>query len=200
MTGVRVSKKRIVIGVNCESTRKRVQQFIQEESVRLSFPLEAVAVEITPRPLLGPPVFECRPPEVVDPETGLSTPGFGGIYGGESGIVNVYMLEPSQEKAEEIVLEHYGPNPDREVRVIKGQYTWDQLIEWHDELGKGGIWGIPGIHIMTVDPSKNRITIEVDPEMNSNVVTEVEDVLSRRPVPRAAVILLDWMTDQPLDY
>ena len=185
--------KRVVIGLDCESSRDRVQQAIEDRFVELGLPLEAVVIEVWGRfrQLNMPPSFECIQPGVVDPVTGRSTPGFGGLYI-DSGIAYIYLLEPSQEEAERLVFEQLGRESFervKEVRALKGEYTWTQLMEWY-QLVKKDILEIP-----TADPwverRKNRLTIEVDREYNSDVETEVKEALSRHGVPHEAVILLD---------
>ena len=154
---------------------------------------DAVIFTVRPRayPLIMPPVFECVPAEVIDPATGLSTPGFGGLYV-DSGIAYVYLLEPSQEKAEELVLTQFGSESFegiQEVRALKGLYTWTQLTEWYESI-KDDIRGIPATDVVSIDRHKNRLTIEVRTEREGNTESQIKDVLSRNGVPYEAVILL----------
>ena len=146
LTDLDEGKNRIEVGVACESDRDRVREELQKQLTPLGIPLEAIIVTVRGRayPLITPPVFECIPPETVDPVTGLSTPGFGGLYF-DSGIAYVYLLEPSQGVAEELVLNQIGRESFErlhEVRPLKGQYTWTQLTEWY-ELISGDVREIP---------------------------------------------------------
>ena len=131
--------------------------------------------------------FPCIPAETIDLATGLSTPGFGGLYVA-SGIANVYLLEPSQEVAEELVLEELGRKSFeslRGVRAVQGLYTWAQLMVWYEAIYQNIPQGF-----VNVDSSKNRLTIEVRPEHVDDTERAVRAVLSRHGVPCEAVVLL----------
>ena len=124
LTDLDEGKNLIEIGVACESDRDRVREELQKHITPLGIPLEAITITVRRRalPLITPSVFECIPPETVDPVTGLSTPGFGGLYL-DSGIAYVYLLEPSQAVAEELVLNQVGRESFErlhEVRALKG--------------------------------------------------------------------------------
>ena len=193
LTDLDEGKNRIEVGVACESDRDMVREELQKRLTSVGVPLDAVIVTRRPRayPLIMPLVFECVPSEVIDPATGLSTPGFGGLYV-DSGIAYVYLLEPSQEKAEELVLTLFGSESFegiQEVRALKGLYTWTQLTEWHESV-KDDMRGIPATDVVSVDRHKNRLTIEVRTEHEGNTESQIKDVLSRNGVPYEAVILL----------
>ena len=192
MTDLEFENNRIEIGVNCESNRDRVREELQKRLTSLGVPLRAVVFTVRARPYPNmPSVFECIPPEVIDPATGLSELGFGGYYF-DSGIANVYLLEPSQAKAEEIVLDHVGSESFeriQEVRALKGLYTWTQLTEWYESI-KDDIREIPFTDVVSVDPRKNRLTIEVREENEVSAEREIRAVLSRHGVPYEAVVLL----------
>ena len=193
MTNFSMRLNRIEIGINCEANIDSVRRELQRHLTVLGVPLDAVAYTRRPRPTEPwmPAEFECIPPEVVDPATGFSTPGFGGLYF-DSGIAYVYMLEPSQEKAEELVLKQIGSESFeriQEVQALEGLYTWKQLSEWFI-LIRDDIWKIPGTDVVTVSARKNRLTIEVRIEHEDNAKREIEAVLSRSGVPYEAVVLL----------
>ena len=193
LTDLDEGKNRIEVGVACESDRDRVREELQKQLTPLGIPLEAIIVTVRGRvyPLITPPVFECIPSETVDPVTGLSTPGFGGLYF-DSGIAYVYLLEPSQGVAEELVLNQIGRESFErlhEVRALKGQYTWTQLTEWY-ELINGDVREIPATEIVSIDRHTNRLTIEVRKELDDSAESKIKDVLSRHGVPYNAVILL----------
>ena len=193
LTDLDEGKNRIEVGVACESDRDMVREELQKRLTSLGVPLDAVIFTVRGRayPLIMPPVFECVPAEVIDPATGLSTPGFGGLYV-DSGIAYVYLLEPSQEKAEELVLTQFGSESFegiQEVRALKGLYTWTQLTEWYESI-KDDIRGIPATDVVSVDRHKNRLTIEMRTEREGNTESQIKDVLSRKGVPYEAVILL----------
>ena len=195
LTDLDEGKNRIEVGVACESDRDKVREELQKRLTSLSVPLEAVIFTVRPRayPLIIPTVFECIPSETVDPVTGLSTPGFGGLYV-DSGIAYVYLLEPSQGVAEELVLNQLGRESFErlhEVRALKGQYTWTQLTEWYESISSD-IREIPATDVVSIDRHTNRLTIEVRKEQESSAESKISDVLSRHDVPYEAVILLPY--------
>ena len=198
LTDLDEGKNRIEVGVACESDRDMVREELQKRLTSLGVPLDAVIFTVRPRayPLIMPPVFECVPSEVIDPATGLSTPGFGGLYV-DSGIAYVYLLEPSQEKAEELVLTQFGSESFegiQEVRALKGLYTWTQLTEWYESI-KDDIRGIPATGVVSVDRHKNRLTIEVRTEHEGNTESQIKDVLSRNGVPYRGGHSIDPLID-----
>ena len=130
---------------------------------------------------------------MIDPVTGLSSPGFGGLFR-ESDTLNLYLLDPSQQKAEELALEIVGWDileGARGVRALQGQYTWEQLAEWGDTLRKP-MYEVRGVdRIPFSDETRNRLTVRIDREQNPNVETEIENLLKQLGVPREAVVLLE---------
>ena len=194
MTDLDESKNRIEVGINCESSRDRVRLELQKRLNSLKVPIDAFVFEVRCRafPLSEPPRFECIPSETIDPITGLSIPGFGGLSV-ESGIAKVYLLEPSQETATELVLEQFGRKSFQSlqgIRALKGLYTWTQLTEWYgairDDLGQ-----FPAVGIVAPDPSRNRVSIEVRSQYDPNTERRIQEVLSRHGVPYEAVTVDD---------
>ncbi len=200
-TGLDLNHSRLVVGVDCESSLDRVRLFLQQ---RLPPPaMEIVVVEVLPRgyPANRPTKFPCIPAETIDPATGLSTPGFGGLYVA-SGIANVYLLEPSQEVAEQLVIEELGRKEFRGlqgVRAVQGTYTWAQLMEWYESV-RVDIYKDSAAGMVTVDPGKNRLTIWAPQEYVDDAERKIiKAVLSRHGVPCEAVVLLleDGTTRRP---
>ena len=119
-----------------------------------------------------------------------------------SGIANVYLLEPSQEVAEELVIEQLGRKEFRGlrgVRAVKGTYTWAQLMEWYETV-RDDIYKTIGAGGVTVDLGRNRLTIWVRQEYVDDAQREtIKAVLSRHGVPCTAVVLLiaDGTTHPP---
>ena len=197
MSDVSERINRIEYGIDCERDRDRVERQIREILTRENVPQNAVKVSVEARAMS--PLFECAPPEVFDPATGLSVPGFGGLFfDRDSRTVTVYILEPFQQRAEELAFEVAGqetleryPN----VRVLQGQYTWEQLQGWHDEINNGSqdliAHRLPGGAWLSVypDESENRLRVESNRERNPEAEAEVWDFLERFGVPREAVIL-----------
>ena len=199
MTAVSVQLNRIEVGIDCEANRDSVNHRLPILLSGSGIPTKAIKVTVYPREFFPeyPDDFECAAPEVVDPVTGISSPGFGGLFiDFDTDATNVYILEPSQGKAEELALVIIGDDvlkkyPD--VRAIQGQYTWEQLVEWWyriiDDPTKiqGASFGPGGFH---ADPSGNRLVVEVRHERNPDVEMDIEDFLKRIGVPREAVVFL----------
>ena len=193
-TRLDVGQSRIEIGVNCQSNLGRVRLALQEQLPSLGIPIAAVVFTVwrRPRPMTEPAQFECIQAETIDPITGLSAPGFGGLYF-EDDLVSVYLLEPSQEVAEELVIEELGRKTFESlqgVRAVQGTYTWAQLLEWYESI-EDDIYKDSAAGMVTVDPGKNRLTIWVRQEYVDDAEREIiKAVLSRHGVPCEAVLLL----------
>lgn len=195
--GVSIGEDHVAVGVACGAALERVEHSIRERMVPHKIPQEAVIFEVSGREILpskpaSPYTYECLPEEVLDLATGLSSPGFGGMYI-EHDTINVFLLQPSRRRAEELALAYYGRKIVEEtgdVHAVRGQYTWDQLQGWW-RLIRQRRGEIPGVFPCNVDPKRNRITIEVRRSANMNVVEEVEKWLSELRMPKEAVILLD---------
>ena len=142
VVSVRRVRDRFVIWVRCERDRQKLEQVLEERLPILDIPSDAVVVELsTPFTVIlrctPPPRYYCVPPEVVDPITGVSTPGFGGLHF-ESDIATIHLMEPSQELGERLVWDELGRDRFdalREVRVLKADYTWEQLMEGNYTFG-----------------------------------------------------------------
>ena len=194
--GVSIGEDHVAVGVACGAALERVEGSIRER-MPLDIPQDAVIFEVSGREvfLVKPApqyTYECLPEEVLDPVTGLSSPGFGGMYI-EDDTINVLLLQPSQRRAEELALAYYGSKIVEEtgdVHAVRGQYTWEQLQGWW-RLVRQRRGEVPGAFPCNVDPKRNRITIEVRRTANMKVVEEVEKWLFELRVPKEAVILLD---------
>ncbi len=194
---MRRAENRVFLGVDCEKNVERSLQLLQD----LGIPLDAVRIEATGyvKPDIYPPVadlFDCYPPEVVDPVTGISSPGFGGLYL-ESDIAYVYLLEPSQGLGEEMVREELGGKEAfeferiREVRVLEGQFTWEQLWGWYKLIFEGGGLG-EGTNIRYAEPVPKENRIKLISWPNMPLLTEkIEEGLLKLGVPREAVIFVN---------
>lgn len=195
----------IGLSISCENKVESTLQALEGVGI----PSDAIRIEVIKSPRHDilpppPPIFECVPPEVVAPVTGISEPGFGGLYV-EHEVATVYMLEPSEELAESLVRDELGDagfDALSEVRVLKGEYTWDQLLKWHqlietyryetirdgtDDINWG--WAL-------LNPRNNRITINVLPPETALTgdgwfVRGIEEALLKLGVPREAVIFVN---------
>ena len=187
----------IEIGIDCESNRERVEREIQDRLTSANIPVDVVLVVVRMRPTAsGPFRFECAPAEKIDPVTGVSSPGFGGMFWeGEwpsPPTLNVYMLEPSRKAAEDLALQVVGQeNLERvsEVRALQGQYTWEQLLGWYWQVETAGL-NVPGARLVPdFMEQKNRLMVEIDSDRNSRAEVEIEDLLDLLGIPLEAVVL-----------
>ena len=184
----------VVLWVKCERDRSVVEQVLRERLPILGIPSDAIVVELSggfTGVTLGwapPPRFDCVPPEVVDPITGVSAPGFGGLHF-EPEIATIHLLDPLQEAGEMLVFDELGRDRFsalREVRVLKADYTWEQLMEWYE-----AIKGERGMCNARPDPRNNRIAVEARGSANDNLETEIKEMLSKLAIPREAVIFVE---------
>ena len=198
--GVSIGENRVDVGVACGAALEGVERTTRGRMAPHGIPQDAVNFEVSGRGMLSskpasPYIYECLPPEVRDRATGLSSPGFGGMYiDYDTATINVYLLEPSQERAEELALTFFGGKiveETGEVQALQGQYTWEQLQEWWRTILKGPWWGDQGAFPCWVDPEQNRIAIQVKRSVDENVVEKTEQRLSKMGVPKEAVIFLD---------
>ena len=190
-------KNKLEYGINCEHNRDRVQQQIHDLLSRENIPADAVLVTVWGElQMWGPTEYECAPPEAIDPTTGVSSPGFGGMFWerGASGswTLNVYMMEPSQQRAEDLALQVAGrERVERvaQVRAVQANYTWEQLLAWYRLIRSNGL-DISGADLIPdFMEEKNRLIVEIDPDRNPGVEAEVEDLLDLLGIPLEAVVL-----------
>ena len=189
--GVSTRLNRILVGVGCESERERFQVELNELTLQAGVPLEAAVLKVQSRAVTtNVDRFECAPPERVHATTGLSVPGFGGLFF-ESGTINVYMLDPSKSGAEELAFVVLGREVVEEssgVQSLQAQYTWEQLVEWHDVL-KESLEDVPGV---LEDPllefRKNRLVLTVEQAKAQSLTDEVNATLEQLNIPAEAAI------------
>ena len=190
-------KNRLEYGINCEHNRDRVQRQIHDLLSRENIPADAVRVTVQGRVQFGGPSrFECAPPEVIDPSTGLSSPGFGGLFWEQgatgSWTLNMYMIEPSQQGAVELALQVVGrESVERVSRVhaVQGKYTWEQLLDWYRLIKSDGLDILGADLFPDFMEEKNRLMVEIDPDRNPRVEAEAVNALKRLGVPTEAVLL-----------
>ena len=184
-------------GINCEHNRDRVQLEILDLLSRENIPADVVLVTVKGElQTWGPTEYECAAREVIDPGRGVSTPGFGGLFWEQgatgSWTLNVYMIEPSQQGAEDLALRVVGRERVERVsrvRAVQGNYTWEQLLEWYRLIRADGL-DIAGADLIPdFMEENNRLMVEIAPDRNPGVEAEVEDALGLIGVPTEAVIL-----------
>ena len=191
--GARVNENRNYIGVFCGAELEQTERSVREWLLSVGIPQDAFTFEVstmaTAAMLPEPPYdYDCLPAEVFDPVTGLSWPGFGGFWY-ERNRINVYLLNPSQELAEQMVLAFHGRESVKEygdVRAMRGQYTWEQLQRWYHQTRLTPQF--PGwIGACEVDNKRNRIALDVSGGIDERMEKQVEAVLSNLGIPREAV-------------
>ena len=197
---------RVHVGVVCAANLEVMERTVRQRMIGLGIPQQAVSFElespsrILPKP--PPPItFGCVPPEVIDRGTGISTPGFGGMYR-DSETHYVYMLRPDKYAAEKLAATHIGWGAVRRhgVKAIQGLYTYEQLKGWYETLYKGNERGlnVVGAMLCDLDVKQHRIIIEIQQEWNPKVVVETGERLTSLGIPLEAVTLLDSRYGAPI--
>ena len=145
----------------------------------------------TPAPLPVEPVAREALRRIAQAGPGEVVPGFGGLFldSSDNSIVYVYMLDPSQqEKAEEaakIILGRQRFDREiREVRVLQGQYSWDQLLGWYREAQEA-VWLAGRVYSSDIDERRNRIAFGVVTEYTEG---QAREALAKTGVPQEAVV------------
>jgi hypothetical protein len=127
-------------------------------------------------------------------------PGFGGFFFDQSGQLNVYLTNPSQQKATVIsVLSNWKPltkllsrrhTSVTDMKVLKGRYTLLQLQAW-----KSKIPVIDGVYEIGIDQSKNKVSIGVKGKAVKN---EIIKKLTQLNIPKNAVAIFKMSQAVPL--
>ena len=197
MWGVEAATREIYFGLVCQKDIDAAWEVLRQHLPPLGISLDLVRVEATGyvyHAKFPPPtdIFHCVPPEVVDPVTGVSTPGFGGLYF-QDGDAYIYLLQPSQELGEMLVLEETSRSfiENREVYVLQGRYTWEQLMAWYDAFVDTGWTNDMNIEFIALEPDYNRIQLQgfrgdARPDLD---VEKIKAGLARVGVPCDAVFL-----------
>jgi hypothetical protein len=132
---------------------------------------------------------------------GDSIPDFGGFYFDEDGQPNVYLLDPSPDRAEEVknALKEVlgddilgrGDSPRREVanpqiELREGTYRMEDLIAWYDRIGR--TFSIDEVVFVDLQERTNRLTVGVT---TLEVSPDVEGILEDSDIPREAVEIVE---------
>ena len=195
--GISEEKNKLLYNIDCEHNRDRVQRQIHDLLSQENIPFDAVRIQVQGRVQFGGTSrFECAPPEVIDPSTGLSSPGFGGLFWEQgatgSWTLNVFMMEPSQQGAEVLALQVVGrESVERVSRVhaVQAKYTWEQLLDWYRFIKSDGLDILGAYLVPDFMEEKNRLIVEIDPDRNPRVEAEIVNALKRLGVPAEAVLL-----------
>ncbi len=117
-------------------------------------------------------------------QMGRAIPGFGGMFYDAQGYPNVYLRDP-EAKASLTALKSLGQG---EVRVLRGDYDFAQLVEWKETLVPA-LLGQPGVVFIDADESRNRVVVGVDAAQVKSLDTgRLDKSLAVKGVPRAAVL------------
>jgi hypothetical protein len=121
-------------------------------------------------------------------ELDRAIPGFGGFFLDRDGAPTVYLSRGSSRVPAERALGAYLAARGLSVatvRVLEGQYGWQQLQRWQD-AATDGAFEVPGTVFVDNDETANRIRIGVE---NVNAVGQVRAALARGGLPDDAVII-----------
>ena len=121
-------------------------------------------------------------------EVAERVPAFGGMFFDEANNLCVYLLDATQEKAAEAAIAAlFGADyiPPSGLRVLKGQYGFSQLKQWHDHM-TGPVLAIPGVILTDIEEAKNRLKIGIEKRA---ITSQVEKKLVQLKIPRKAVII-----------
>ena len=133
-------------------------------------------------------------------------PGFGGMFYDENGDLNIYLVDPEQEKeVKEAVVRIFGaetllsrkyveeeglPPAQRlvsgEVKILQGQYDFLQLRKWYGEMGS--ILSVPGVVFIDIDEARNRLGVGIE-KGNVEARKQIEPELAKLTIPREAVLV-----------
>ena len=210
LTWVDETSGRVVLGVNCEANVQPVRGAIKERSAVLGVPWDAIAVKATgrarPAAIGYNHLEECQPPHPA---------GFGGYFFRGDTEFYVYLLRPSQEAAEAVMVYQIGPvrwGEERNVFALQGDFTFTQLEDWYGRFS--GDWrkryskGEPSEYLELVTlpgyshegplnltyagtyPRMNRILFQIKPGSDAPAIrTALAERLTALDIPLAAVVI-----------
>ena len=115
-------------------------------------------------------------------------PGFGGYYFDPDGVLNIYLLDPTQgaaERARAVLAEtfHGGGFASAKVRPVQGQYDYVQLNTWFKRLS-GLVRGGREVSMLAVSGMKNRLTVGV---VTARARRSTEQKIRKAGVPLEAI-------------
>jgi len=127
-----------------------------------------------------------REPTTMTGRLARDLPGYGGAFIDKKGVLNVYVSDlPASSSARAIVqaeLNRVG-KPNREVRFIKAQYSYQYLASLEKPL-------LPylgyGVSMWTIDDRRNRFLITV---VSEDARARMEKVIKSLKLPRNAFII-----------
>jgi hypothetical protein len=119
-------------------------------------------------------------------EVSGKVPEFGGMFL-EGDTLKVYLLKPEKElAADDEIISVFGREriPSGGIKVLKGQYNFTKLKEWHEQMR--GLFNIQGVVFTDVDESSNRLKIGVE---RPDLIGVIEQQLIQQGIPRGAFIV-----------
>ncbi|MFO7967933.1 MAG: hypothetical protein R6U44_10090 [Archaeoglobaceae archaeon] len=200
LVGIDERKNKLVVGV--ETAEESQIKAVKKEIKKLNIPQEAVdIIEVGPyQPLEGKPpgVFEVGAARgairdlvglrEVKGEIGDEVPTFGGLFVDRENST-IYVYVKSQEDAEKIkeVVSHYE---DVELVILKGNYTFSQLMEWKGKLIK--LFSDDDLKVTSVDieDTKNKLEVGVETAEESQIKA-VKKEIKKLNIPQEAVDIIE---------
>ena len=144
-----------------------------------------------------------RPAEWRSARLARAIPGYGGYAFDREGNIEVFLLDPKNERAAQAVSQALAPllaewnagapaqrRGGGRVLVREGQFTFAQLREWRDRIVLP-LLHIPEVTFVDLDEARNRVTVGVDPRHSAGARGSVTRALATWGVPVAAVAFED---------
>lgn len=146
------------------------------------------------------PGFNTQPnaPQTIDErfaKIAQNVPGFGGMFLDEQGKLNIYLTDKTRvASAQAEIASVFGNSvPQGDVRVLRGDFDFTELKNWHDRML--ALFDIDGVNLTDISEAKNRLTVGVD---DIGLADQVTQALNRLGIPRAAVNIVQAERIVPL--
>ncbi len=126
--------------------------------------------------------------ELVDEELlrmSREIPGFGGMFVDNAGSLTVYMQDTS--RAPEVRMRLDLQALGRRIRVVPGQYNFEELYRWRSELND--VMAEPGVVFTDIDERRNRVVIGIDEKADPSTFALLDSLRAATSAPREAVIV-----------
>ncbi len=117
-----------------------------------------------------------------------AAPAFGGMFLDANGVLNIYLVDPSQAgEAAAAIASVFGADrfEGAAVKVLEADFSFADLHRWRQEMRRE-VLGLPGVVSLDIDETRNRITVGLE-DMEAQAAVEVK--LAELGIPRDAVIL-----------
>lgn len=120
-------------------------------------------------------------------EIGDEVPTFGGLYV-DHGNSTIHVYVKAQEDAEKIK-EIVSSYDDVELVILKGNYTFSQLMEWKGKLIK--LFSDDDLRITSVDIEDTKNKLEVGVETAESQIKAVREEIKKLNIPQEAVDIIE---------